>query len=142
MNFTPSKVQIGTAAFESYQRDSLTGNGRANLPISPIEEYFFIGIYNVNRNTTKTVELSQFGGEIKLESIYIDSPATDQFTFEVLDENEQILTSFALGKNQTPYEFPAAILAPNHKVRIIAQSDLASIRIYAKPVKIIDSIVV
>lgn len=47
MNFTPSKVQIGTAAFESYQRDLLTGNGRANLPISPVEEYFFIGIYNV-----------------------------------------------------------------------------------------------
>jgi hypothetical protein len=61
-------------------------------------------------------EQSQITTALKVESIFIDSPADDKVKIVILTQDNIKLTERAFDKNQTPYDFPDLVLSKFLKV--------------------------
>lgn len=61
-------------------------------------------------------EQAQITTALKIESIYIDSPADDKMKIAVFTQDGIKLTEREFNKNETPYDFPDLVLAKSLKV--------------------------
>ncbi|MDJ0536641.1 MAG: hypothetical protein QNJ70_29830 [Xenococcaceae cyanobacterium MO_207.B15] len=114
----------------------------ANIGLASIEEYLTL-------QTTSTIDkgefviwdLSPLEQPFKVESILIDSPSNDTFTFQLLDENGRVKISLIFERKKTPYDFPLMVVPVNWKIKIIAQnSAIDFLQIIGKPVALLNNL--
>ena len=92
---TPSLLSYNGQLIETYSRESKANDEvreelglpinepvKANIGLSSIEEYIILQNQSViSKNDAVTWELNSIGQPVRVESIFIDSPQSDRFTF-------------------------------------------------------------
>ena len=150
---TPSLLSYNGQLIETYSRQSKANNEvkqdlglptdepvNANIGLSSIEEYIILQNQDlIPKNGSVTWRLDSIGQPVKIESIFIDSPQADRFTFELLLGNQVIFT-LTLSRNKTPYDLPDAPLSDDVSIRITARDVINLVRIVCKPVAILETI--
>ncbi len=150
---TPSLLSYNGQLIETYSRESKANEEvreelglpinepvKANIGLSSIEEYIILQNQSViGKNDSVTWELNSIGQPVRVESIFIDSPQSDRFTFELLRDN-QIIFTLVLSRNKTPYDLPDAPLSEDVSIRITARDVINLVRIVCKPVAILETI--
>lgn len=148
----PGLLPVNGQLIETYFRESRASNSvkealglpidqpiSANIGISSIEEYIVFVGDNIAKDNSKYWALSPVGQPLKIESIYIDSPLSDRFTFKIRTRQNIEIFSLILSRSQTPYDLPDAPLDPNYIIEIVASDQIDLVRIVAKPVVILQS---
>ena len=106
-------------------------------PVSAIEEYVVRRVNGLNNGQTKIIDFSDINYPVKIESVYIDSPANDRFTIGILDSQNNVIFSWYLNRDDTPLALPTVLITPGLKVSLTANSNINKILIHCKPVAII-----
>jgi hypothetical protein len=148
----PTLVPLNGEYVEVYERDSrvdaatkqkfglsTTEPLKTSIGVAQVPEYILLTTSNIPAGSSKTFDLQMVEQAIEIESVFIDSPSADQFTFEIYDGANKIL-SFILPRNMTPYEFPTVVLPPNVNIKILADKQIDYVRIYAKPAVLIAAV--
>ena len=149
---TPSLLDLDGRLIESYQRITqataqvktelglpLDTEIKANIALASVEEFIVLQTGAIANNDVRTWNLSRIGQDVKIESVFIDSPNADALTFEILKERNKIFT-FNLNRNKTPYDFPENPLAPDLTISIKAKTNINFLRIVLKPVVILETL--
>ncbi len=125
-------LEINNAKYRTYKDD------QDNIyPVAPIEEYIVRRINGLANGQTKIIDFLDVNYPVKIESVYIDSPANDQFTVTVLDAQDAIIFSWSLGRDDTPIALPTVLITPDLKIAVTANSDIVKILIHCKPISIV-----
>ncbi len=128
----PTSLLINEANYRVYQ-----DNNNNIYPVSAIEEYVVRRINGLNNGETKIIDFSDIDYPVKIESVYIDSPANDQFTIGILDSENTVIFTWSLGRDDTPIALPTVLITPGLKISLTASSNITKILIHCKPVAII-----
>ncbi len=150
---TPSLLNYNGQLIETYSRESKANEEvreelglpinepvKANIGLSSIEEYIILQNQSViGKNDSVTWQLNSIGQPVRVESIFIDSPQSDRFTFQLL-RDEQVIFTLVLSRNKTPYDLPDAPLSDDVSIRITARDVINLVRIVCKPVAILETI--
>ena len=106
-------------------------------PVAPIEEYIIRRVNGLISGQTKIIDFTDINYPVKIESVYIDSPANDQFTIAILDSQDNTIFAWSLGRDNTPLALPTVLITPDLKISLTANSDITKILIHCRPVSII-----
>lgn len=90
-------------------------------------------ILGLTGNQSKTINLweqSNITTAIKIESIYIDSPAEDRIRIEILTSDNFKLTERYFNKSETPYDFPDLVLSRFLKVKVTSENNSIIDRVF------------
>ncbi len=106
-------------------------------PVAAIEEYIVRRINGLNNGQTKIIDFTDINYPVKVESVYIDSPANDKFTIAILDSQDNTIFTWSLGRDDTPLSLPTVLITPDLKISLTANSNITKILIHCRPVSII-----
>ena len=150
-SYEPSLLDLNGRLIEGYRRKTRASNQvkqeldlstseaiYSNLGVTPVEEFLVLQATNLNDNDLASWSLERIGQAVKIESVFVDAPNADSLTFQVLSEGNIVFT-FNLNRNKTPYDFPENPLSPNLQIRIKAKSNINILRIILKPVVILET---
>ena len=114
----------------------------ANIGLASIEEYLTLQTGStINMGEFVTWDLSPLEQPFKVESILIDSPNNDTFTFQLLNETDEVKISLIFERKKTPYDFPLMVVPINWKIKVIAQnSAIDFLQVIGKPVALLDNL--
>lgn len=114
----------------------------ANIGLASIEEYLTLSTGDtIDKGEKRIWDLSPLEQPFKVESILIDSPNNDTFTFQLLNEALEVKISLIFERRKTPYDFPLMVVPINWKIKVIAQnSAIDFLQIIGKPVALLDNL--
>lgn len=128
----PTTLTVNDANYRVYK------DSQDNVyPVAAIEEYIVRRINGLNNNQTKIIDFTDVNYPVKIESVYIDSPANDQFTIAILDSQDNMIFTWSLGRDDTPLNLPTVLITPDLKISLTASSNITKILIHCRPVSII-----
>lgn len=128
----PTSLLINDANYRVYQDDN-----NHIYPVAAIEEYLVRRVNGLNNGENKIIDFTDIDYPVKVESVYIDSPANDRLTIEILDSQDIVIFNWFLNRSDTPITLPTILITPGLKIRLIASSNIDKVLIYCKPVSII-----
>lgn len=96
-------------------------------------------IFNIGQNQTKEIrfwENPDIEEGVKIHSLYIDAPEEDRLDFELLDAQDNPITMWRFGRNDTPYEFPKLEFAKFVKLKLkaVGGNGISGVFLYCTPV--------
>lgn len=144
-------LQVGGQLIEGYERETKASPeklrdlgleigeiNKSQIGTALVEEFLVLQANNILQNNTVSWNLERIGQDVKIESLFVDSPNSDALTFELFNGDSKIF-NFQLNRNKTPYDFPEAPLSPNLRIQIKAKSKIDLLRIVLKPVVILET---
>ncbi len=152
LELTPTILDFGGRLLEAYERPTQASsekitelkldNGEqllTNIGVAQIPEFIILQAQNIAKGKIKSWSLARVNQTLLLKSLFIDTPSSDKFDFQILNDGVKIF-DFFVSRSQTPYEFPAAPLPPSLSIQVEAISRIDFLRIVLQPAVILDTL--
>ena len=127
-------MQPNIVTIEESQYRIFTDENGVNFPAASITTYALRRIFNLARDTPKTIDFTDLTGFWEIESCYISSPEDSELIIEILDSSGITFFTDKLARNETPKKFPVVLLDNTLSVKLTAKrSNINLALVYLKP---------